>query len=85
MSIPYCTGKSSGTATDPVLPEVLFCEDCRWYKLKWHTFDKTFSRCLHPNSNRKEDKLISRNHGPYCSIEREHGNCGREGKLWQPR
>jgi hypothetical protein len=59
-----------------------YCEDCVYFKYKF-LMGKRLARCGSPNAKLRETSLVSRNHAPFCSSEREYGNCKTEGINWK--
>ncbi len=57
-----------------------YCEDCRFY-----TSAMTFDLCVNTKANRWAANLVKREMYPDAAMERLVGNCGEEGKNFEPK
>jgi hypothetical protein len=57
-----------------------YCEDCKSFQAS--IFDAV---CLNENAKRKGYALVRRECYPKATEERDEGNCGPEGKLWEAK
>ena len=58
------------------MKEIKYCEDCKW-------FSHLCLRCKNPNAKQCGDGLIYRDILTYAGLERDQGNCGPEGKMFE--
>lgn len=68
---------------------VKFCKDCRWAKRKLHSWPSyNLSICTNPQAKivRASAYLVDGQAGaPFAENERNFGNCGPSGKLFEPK
>lgn len=57
------------------------CINCKWFERKFWFFP-SIRKCYSPLA-RSNDLLTG--DPPFASNERDSGNCGKEGKLFEPR
>lgn len=79
------------------MEEVRFCKDCRFCKRSLQLFRRWgyyFAKCTHPKSTSydRDLKLEALVDGKepkpkynFCSSMRSSGECGGEGKLYEPK
>ena len=60
------------------------CKDCKW--IAGICFDLSLAKCTHVSaySHRSEYLVTGNTLIRYCSSERE-GDCGPDGKNWEPK